>query len=444
MDDSSEVSSRMSTRGGLRRDRAWYSKRVRRRLVYKNGECNTSSINIKKRRQRFLSDIFTTLVDIKWRWNLLIFILAFTVSWLLFALIWWLISFSHGDLDKKGQEGYTPCVIGIEDFTTALLFSIETQHTIGYGGRMTTNKCPEAVIIMMFQSCFGVIIQALMTGLVFAKLSRPKKRAETLMFSKNAVVCRRDRELCLLFRVGDMRRSHIIEAQCRAILIKKKVTLEGEILPLAHQNVTIGAEDGTRDLFLVWPIILQHRIDRHSPFWNMSSEDLHTQTFELIIILEGVVESTGMTTQARTSYLPGEILWGQRFERLITFQKENGEYIIDYSRFNNTIKVDCPRVSAAKQAENNQRSEVPCNSEDELFSENENDPSSIIRSESNLFHDSSIQRSSAVLEYSTSQQNVSLQTDFEEELGEISDNVMDGRLQDGAKSVRVDVINERL
>ena len=58
-------------------------------------------------------------------------------------------------------------------------------------------------MVMMVQSCFGVIIQALMTGLVFAKLSRPKKRAETLMFTKNAVVCKRDNIICLLFRVGE-------------------------------------------------------------------------------------------------------------------------------------------------------------------------------------------------------------------------------------------------
>jgi potassium inwardly-rectifying channel subfamily J len=64
---------------------------------------------------------------------------------------------------------------------------------------------------MMIQSVFGVIIQALMTGLVFAKLQRPKKRAQTLMFSKYAVICQRDGQLCLLFRVGDMRKSHIIQ-----------------------------------------------------------------------------------------------------------------------------------------------------------------------------------------------------------------------------------------
>lgn len=72
-------------------------------------------------------------------------------------------------------------------------------------------------------------LQALMTGLVFAKLSRPKKRAETLMFSKNAVICKRDGVMTLLFRVGDMRKSHIIEAHIRGILIKKRITREGEV-----------------------------------------------------------------------------------------------------------------------------------------------------------------------------------------------------------------------
>lgn len=334
----------------LHRDR-WYAKRVRRRLVYKNGECNISHANIKKRRQRYLADIFTTLVDIKWRWNLLIFILAFTMSWLLFALMWWLICFSHGDFENRDTPDWKPCVEQVHDFTTALLFSIETQHTIGYGSRHTTPNCPEAILVMMMQSCFGVIIQALMTGLVFAKLSRPKKRAETLMFSKNAVICKRDGELCLLFRVGDMRRSHIVEAHVRAILIKKRVTLEGEVLPLFQHELQMGEIEGECKLFLVWPVILEHRIDEDSPFWEISAEDLHREQFELVIILEGIVESTGMTAQARTSYLPGEILWGHRFERLVTFQKENGEYQIDYSRFHSTIPVDIPQCCAKDLAD---------------------------------------------------------------------------------------------
>lgn len=34
--------------------------------------------------------------------------------------------------------------------------------------------------------------------------------------------------------------------------------------------------------------------------------------FELIMTVEGIVEATGMTFQARTSFLPDEIKWGQK------------------------------------------------------------------------------------------------------------------------------------
>lgn len=330
-----------------------YSKRMRRRLVYKNGEVNITQTNIRKRRRRFLADIFTTLVDIKWRYNLLLFAMAFVLSWLIFAVIWYLICFSHGDLVKENQDSkhHIPCVKEIKSFTSALLFSIETQHTIGYGSRHTTEECAEAITVMMIQSCFGVICQAMMTGIVFAKLSRPKKRAETLMFSKNACVCKQDGDLCLLLRVGDMRKSHIVEAHVRAVVIKKKITKEGEVLPLHQFDVNLGYEDGLDRLFLVWPVIIVHKINEDSPFFEMSPEDLHREQFELIVILEGIVESTGMTTQARSSYLPGEILWGHRFERLVTFQKENGQYEIDFSRFHNTMPIETPQCSAKELAE---------------------------------------------------------------------------------------------
>jgi len=95
-------------------------RRPHERLVFKNGECNVTRANIKKRRQRYMADIFTTLVDIKWRWNLLNFVLAFMLSWLIFALAWWLICFSHGDFEhyvppgtvaaRKARNDWKPCV----------------------------------------------------------------------------------------------------------------------------------------------------------------------------------------------------------------------------------------------------------------------------------------------------------------------------------------------
>lgn len=94
-----------------------------------------------------------------------------------------------------------------------------------YGAKHTTDECPEAIFTLCIQSMTGVILQAFMVGIVFAKLSRPKKRTQTLLFSRNAVICQRDGQPCLMFRVGDMRKSHIIEAHVRAQMIKRKVEL---------------------------------------------------------------------------------------------------------------------------------------------------------------------------------------------------------------------------
>ena len=56
------------------------------------------------------------------------------------------------------------------------IFFQETQHTIGYGSRQTTNECTSAIIVMSTQSVIGCLIQAFMVGLVFAKLARPQQR----------------------------------------------------------------------------------------------------------------------------------------------------------------------------------------------------------------------------------------------------------------------------
>ena len=87
-----------------------------RRLVHKGGQYNLSYAQIKERRQRYLADIFTTMLDMKWRWNLLMFVMAFITSWLFFALVWWLISFSHGDLENYGKPDWKPCVDEVRSF----------------------------------------------------------------------------------------------------------------------------------------------------------------------------------------------------------------------------------------------------------------------------------------------------------------------------------------
>ncbi|XP_053969489.1 G protein-activated inward rectifier potassium channel 3 isoform X2 [Anastrepha ludens] len=337
---------------GSRNFRPGSMRKVRRRAVFKNGECNVLQKNLMRRRLRFMQDLYTTLVDSQWRWTLLVFALSFVLSWLFFALLWWLIVYTHGDLEEmhlpenQEESGWTPCVSAIHGFTSCFLFSIETQHTIGYGVRTTSEECPEAIFMMCFQSIFGVMTSAFMGGIVFAKMTRAKQRAQTLLFSKYAVICQRDGGLSLMFRVGDMRKSHIIGAAVRAQLIRTRSTKEGEVMSQHFTELEIGADDCGSDLFFIWPMIIEHKIDENSPFYSMSATDILQDKFELVVILEGTVESTGQSTQARSSYVNTEILWGHRFDPVVMYNKDLQAYEIDYSRFNETTQVDTPLCSA--------------------------------------------------------------------------------------------------
>ncbi|KAL2093709.1 hypothetical protein ACEWY4_011021 [Coilia grayii] len=316
------------------------------RFVDKNGTCNVAHTNIREQ-GRFLQDVFTTLVDLKWLHTLVIFTMSFLCSWFLFGMIWWLIAFAHGDLDQQ-TEDFVPCVTDIRSFSSAFLFSIEVQVTIGFGGRMITEECVSAIVILIVQNIVGLVINAIMLGCIFMKTAQAKRRAETLIFSKHAVIGFRNGKLCFMIRIGDLRKSMIISAAVRMQVVRKTTTNEGEVVPLDQIDIQMDNPIGTNGIFLVSPLIICHIIDKNSPLYEMSAEDLQNENIEVIVVLEGVVETTGITTQARTSYLPDEILWGQRF--VSTVSEEDGVYAVDYSKFGNTVKVPTP-VCSAKQLE---------------------------------------------------------------------------------------------
>jgi len=114
-----------------------FAERQTRRIVHKDGTYNIARQNVTERRRRYLVDIFTTLVDMRWRYNVVLFGAAFIVSWTAFAVVWFGIAQSHGDCHHRDDDDWKPCVSNVYDFSTALLFSIETQTTIGYGSVYT-------------------------------------------------------------------------------------------------------------------------------------------------------------------------------------------------------------------------------------------------------------------------------------------------------------------
>lgn len=312
------------------------------RFIAKSGACNLSHKNIREQ-GRFLQDVVTTLVDLKWRFTLVIFSMTFLCSWLLFAMFWWLVAFAHGDLNPN-RKPPEQCVTNVNSFTSAFLFSIEVQVTIGFGGRMITEQCPTAITVLILQNIISLIINAVMLGCIFMKTAQSHRRAETLIFSRQAVIAVRNNRLCFMIRVGDLRKSMIINAVVRLQVVRKTTTPEGEVIPIHQIDVQTESAVASNSIFLLAPLIICHVIDKDSPLYDLSEMELQCSDLEVIVILEGVVETTGISTQARTSYVTEEIQWGHRFVPIVT--EEDGVYSVDYSKFGNTVKVATPRYSA--------------------------------------------------------------------------------------------------
>jgi potassium inwardly-rectifying channel subfamily J len=273
-----------------------FAKRKRDRLVYKNGAINVLNTNVRKRKRKFLTDIVNTFLDMQWRYVMFLFTAAFCLSWLVFGLVWYLIVIVHKDHLNKDTPDWVPCMDNVYDFTTAFLYSVETQHTIGYGGRAVTAHCSFAIVMLLIQSVFGVVIECIFAGLVFAKLTRPKKRSQTVMFSKNAVICMYDGHYSLVFRVGDMRRSQIIGCTMYAFVVRSVNTDGGDVMPLQTFPMEVNTTSHA-SVFLAWPSFVAHKIDESSPLWELGEEELFKENFEIVIVMEGTIESSSQSLQ---------------------------------------------------------------------------------------------------------------------------------------------------
>ncbi len=52
----------------------------------------------------------------------------------------------------------------------------------------------------------------------------------------------------MLFRVANLRPSHLIETHVRAIVISKKITEEGEVIPFHQTELKVSCEVDTKYL----------------------------------------------------------------------------------------------------------------------------------------------------------------------------------------------------
>ncbi|XP_068122140.1 ATP-sensitive inward rectifier potassium channel 15 isoform X2 [Hyperolius riggenbachi] len=314
-------------------------KKDRLRVISKSGHSNVRIDKVEGVFFLYLQDLWTTVIDMKWRYKLTLFTATFIVTWCFFAVIYFVIALVHGDMHIDPASNHTPCMMNVDSFTGAFLFSMESQTTIGYGFRYVTEECPFAIILLVAQLVITTLIEIFITGTFLAKIARPKKRAETIKFSNNAVVTKHNGKMCLVVQVANMRKSLLIQCQLYGKLFHTYETKEGEKIILKQDNMSFHVDSSSESPFLILPLLFYHVLDEKSPLKDLTYENKRTMEFELVVLLNATVESTSLVCQSRTSYLPDEIFWGYEFVPVVSLSPQ-GKYIADFTNFDKIRKSE--------------------------------------------------------------------------------------------------------
>jgi inward rectifier potassium channel len=215
-------------------------------------------------------------------------------------------------------------------FSQSFFFSVETFATIGYGQISANGLVPNVIVTV--EALVGLMYQALATGLLFARFTRP---TADLLFSRQAVVAPYAGAQGLMFRVVNRRRNEIIELEAQVLFSVMEPDDRGErvrrykVLTLERNKVTFFP--------LAWTIV--HPIDPASPLAGRTAAELQQMGAEILVLLSGTDAALEQTVHVRTSYRAHEIVWNARFRSMFVTAGGHSRLAVDISRVHDTEAV---------------------------------------------------------------------------------------------------------
>lgn len=211
-------------------------------------------------------------------------------------------------------------------FADLFFFSVETSSTTGYGDMHP--QTAYAHFVATVEILVSLVATAVMTGLIFARFSRPSAR---LVFAEHLVVSPYNGLKTLMVRVVNARESSITEATAKLWMLGPSISAEGKrfvgfrpMRLLRFENPAFG---------LSWTLF--HPIDSQSPLYERSIEELKSDTVSIVISLTGLDERSSHTVHARMVYTVDAIKWDHEYIDMF-HTDEKGRLFVDFSKINET------------------------------------------------------------------------------------------------------------
>lgn len=254
---------------------------------------------------------------------------AMTVSWPGFfagaALIFLALNSAFAVLFFLGDRPIANAAPG--RFLDLLYFSIETLATVGYGDMHPQTDYGHAVATVEIFT--GMSLLAVMTGLVFARFSRPQAR---FVFADHPIVTLHNGLPTLMIRIANARHNTISGATAQLWIIRVERTAEGHLF---RRYVELPLERNENPIFVLsWTLL--HVIDEGSPLAGLTSDDLARSEAVLTLTVAGFDGNSAQQLNAQRIYSHEDIRWRHRYVD-ITVTKPDGHLLLDYNKFHHVM-----------------------------------------------------------------------------------------------------------
>ena len=287
------------------------AKESRQRLLNRDG-----SFNVQRTGLPFWSSLspYHFLLTVSWGKFLGLMTLGFVLLNAIFALGY--LACGEGAL-----SGVTTAH-GDNAFWQAFFFSVHTFATIGYGNISPSGMAANLIVVV--ESLAGLLATALITGLIFARFSRPTAK---ILFSEKAVIAPYKNITAFMFRMTNGRKNQLVGME-----MKVNLSLYSEgISPTNRRFHELKLERHRVEFFpLSWTIV--HPIDEQSPLYGYTPERLKNDAPEFFIMLTGLDDSVSQFVHARTSYQHEEIVWNAKFTNIYEPMNDGDPITINVGR----------------------------------------------------------------------------------------------------------------
>src|SRR6202453_2660548 len=245
---------------------------------------------------------------------------AFVSLNLFFALIY---SFGHAPI-ANAHEG---------SFSDLFFFSVETTATVGYG-----DMYPQTLyghIVATSENFVGLVLLAVMGGLVCSRFSRPRAQ---LIFARNPVLAAHDGVPTLTFRIANARSSFITEATAKLWMLGPAQSAEGRRF-IAFQPMRLSKSENPM-LALSWTLF--HPVDADSPIYGVGETELLASEMNFVLSINGLDETSSQMVHARQTFAALDVRHGHEFVDIFSL-RESGFWHVVCVRLHDT----CPKAPNA-------------------------------------------------------------------------------------------------